>query len=118
MTFDDLFLRDPPRWGLRGDPHLWNEMRAAVRGKPLPDDKAVANAQLMKTFTKIVGVELPLPGKDLDPDFIYLKKFAIGSGMSDGRVSLLYWRDTAIPILLDRFAAAIAVEDVSDRFGF
>ena len=118
MTIDDLFLRDPIRWGLRGDPHLWNEMRAALRGKPLPDDLGAANAVLLTTFKKIVGVELPNPGKAPDPDKVYLKKFATGTGMSDGQVSLLFWRDTAMPILLDRFAAAVAVEDVSDRFGF
>ena len=118
MTIDDLFLRDPVIWGGRGDPRLWNEMRAALRGKPLPDDMAAANALFVKTFKKIVGVDVPGRGQNPDPASIYLKKFATGSGMTDGQVSLLFWRDTAFPILLDRFAAAVAVEDVSDRFGF
>ena len=118
MTIDDLFLRDPYKWGLRGDPLLWREMRAALRGKPLPDNIYAADELFHTTFRKIVGVELPPPGKAADPDSVYVKKFSIGSGMSDGKVSLDWWRDTGLPILLDRFAAAIAVEDVSDRFGF
>lgn len=92
-------------------------MRAALRGKPLPDNIGAANALLVKTFTKIVGVELPSPSTTPDPASIYLKKFATGTGMSDGQVSLLFWRDTAFPILLDRFAAAIEIEDTSDRIG-
>ena len=118
MTIDDLFLREPFKWGLRGDPHLWREMRAALRGKPLPDNVYAADELFHTTFRKIVGVEVPPPGKVVDPDFVYLKKFSVGSGMSDGKVSLEWWRSTGLPILLDRFAAAIAVEDVSDRFGF
>ena len=118
MTIDDLLLREPYKWGLRGDPHLWRELRAALRGKPLPDSIHAADELFRKTFRKIVGVELPPSGTNVDPDFIYLKKFSIGSGMSDGQVSLTWWRDTGLPILLDRFAAAVAVEDVSDRFGF
>jgi hypothetical protein len=117
VTLDDLFVRDPVMWGLRGDPRLWNEMRAAFRGKPLPDNMGAANALFVRTFKKIVGVELPSRGTTPDPASVYLKKFATGTGMSDGQVSLTFWRDTAFPILLDRFAAAIAVEDVSDRFG-
>lgn len=92
-------------------------MRAALRGKPLPANLGEANALFVKTFKKIVGVDLPDPGKTPDPASLYLKKFATGTGMSDGQVSLLFWRDTAFPILLDRFAAAIEVEDVSDRIG-
>lgn len=114
MTADELFERNPVRWGLRGDPYLWVEMRAALRGKPLPDTLIDAERLFEKTFKRIVGVELgsPQPG-----DRVFLKKFAVGSGISDGQVSLQFWRDTAMPILLDRFLAASRQEDVSDRFG-
>lgn len=114
VSVDELFERNPIRWGLRGDPHLWREMRAALRGKPLPDTLAQAEKLLEKTFQRIVGVELgsPQPG-----DRVYLKKFAMGTGISDGYVSLQYWRDTAVPVLLDRFLAACERRDVSDRFG-
>jgi hypothetical protein len=118
VTIDDLLLREPSMWGLRGDPLLWREMRAALRGKPLPDNVPAADELFRKTFRKIVGVEAPRAGTSVDPDFIYLKKFSVGSGMSDGRVSLTWWRDTGLPIMLDRFAGATAEEDVSDRFGF
>jgi hypothetical protein len=114
ISVDELFERNPIRWGLRGDPLLWRDMRAALRGKPLPDTLEEAERLFEKTFARIVGVELgsPQPG-----DRVYVKKFATGSGISDGQVSLQYWRDTAMPILLDRFIAARLRADPADRFG-
>ncbi len=114
VSVDELFERNPIRWGLRGDPYLWREMRAALRGKPLPDTLAQAEKMLEKAFLRIVGVELGSPQPD---DRVHVKKFATGTGLSDGQVSLQYWRDTAVPILLDRFLAACERRDVSDRFG-
>jgi len=37
MTIADLFEPEPHRWGLRGDPHIWLEMRTHFEHTPIPD---------------------------------------------------------------------------------
>lgn len=103
MTLDELFARRPLRWGLRGDPFVWDAMRERFRGSALPADMWELRKLLEQAFAQIVGVRL---GEGDDPDaVVFREEFGIGSGISDGHVSLRFWSETAIPILLDRWAA-------------
>lgn len=104
MTLDELFARQPLRWGLRGDPMLWEAMRERFEGHALPTDEWELRELVEAAFAEIVGVKLD---GHADRDAAVLcERFRIGSGMSDGHVSPRFWADTAIPILLDRWAAA------------
>jgi hypothetical protein len=40
-------------------------------------------------------------------DNVYRKEISTGSGISDGHVSLHFWKFTGLPILVDRWAAAV-----------
>lgn len=40
-------------------------------------------------------------------DNVYRKKLSTGSGISDGTVSLHFWKFIGLPILVDRCAAAV-----------
>ncbi|WP_216204947.1 hypothetical protein [Amycolatopsis aidingensis] len=105
MTMDELFARRPTTWGLRGDPRLWEAMRERLRGTELPAGFFAVRALLERTFTELTGARPDeLVGQD---DTVYRPELATGSGMSDGHVSLHYWKFTALPILLDRWAAAV-----------
>jgi ADP-ribosylglycohydrolase len=94
-----LFQDGPTRWGLRGDPHLWREMGAALAAAPLPGTDAELVALLERTFERLAGA--PLSGNT--PFFV--EKYAHG-GMSSGYVSREFWRETALPLLRSRFALA------------
>ncbi|WP_433293558.1 hypothetical protein ACQPZQ_07895 [Pseudonocardia sp. CA-142604] len=105
MTVDELFVRQPMTWGLRGDPRVWEEMRKRLCGRELPADFFAARRLFEKTFAEIVGIDLK--GTVGEGDNVYRKELSTGSGISDGTVSLHFWKFTGLPILVDRWAAAV-----------
>jgi hypothetical protein len=109
VTLDELFERQPWKWGLRGDPHVWNAMRERLRGRPIPENGFDVRRALEETFTEVTGAGLS--GTVKHDDHVSLEQFRTGSGMSDGVVSLHFWVFTGIPILIDRAAAATESAD-------
>lgn len=105
MTVDELFARQPKTWGLRGDPRVWQEMRERLHGRELPADLFAARNLFEETFTEIVGIGLEATVEE--GDNVYRKELSTGSGISDGHVSLHFWKFTGLPILVDRWAAAV-----------
>ncbi|GHF39773.1 hypothetical protein FHX82_006723 [Amycolatopsis bartoniae] len=106
MSLDELFARPPLRWGLRGDPHVWEAMRDRLRGQEPPGNQFAARTLFERTFTEVTGASLD--GPVAESASVYLPQFRVGSGMSDGHVSLHFWKFTGLPILLDRWAASAA----------
>ncbi|WP_420007752.1 hypothetical protein [Xanthomonas sacchari] len=98
-----LFQDEPGRWGGRGDPYLWEEMASALTGVPLPATAAQCAALLADTFARLVGTALD----DASVESVFVPRLSHG-GMSSGYVSLVFWRTTARPLLLERHAAALA----------
>lgn len=91
----ELFQDEPQRWGLRGDPYLWREMRLHFEGiacPVTPDDLA---SLVEEAFEKLTG--LPLS----HADHIYVERYSHG-GMSSGYVNPKFWRETAVPLLQAR----------------
>ncbi|MET9485368.1 hypothetical protein [Nocardia sp. NPDC006630] len=107
-TVDQLLERRPERWGLRGDPRLWDALVEHLRGRPIPDDEFDLRQVLEKGIAEIIGVELPVSVRS-ESEQHSVESFRVGSGMSDGRVSLHWWRHTGIPILTDRAAGVRGV---------
>jgi hypothetical protein len=99
-TVAHLFLREPRQWGRRGDPYLWRAMRDRLEDVPLPADFTTVTRLLEEALAAEAGVH---PGETEGPKFV--ERFAHG-GMSSGVVDVTWWRKTAIPILIDRWAAA------------
>ena len=97
-TIAELFRPEPFRWGLRGDPYLWRDMqqRLAAVGRPATEDELVATIAAM--FEELTGHAIS------HADCIHLEKYSHG-GMSSGMVSPEFWRNTAIPLLRQRYAA-------------
>ena len=92
----DLFQEKPWQWGLRGDPHVWQEMADHFAEIPLPGNAAQLEQLLTQAFETLTGQ--PITAE---------KHFGVArfprSGMSGGMVSPQFWRETAVPLLLTRY---------------
>ncbi len=99
-TLSELFQPEPIKWGLRGDPYLWQEMSEALAALPLPSSEAQLAEILEATFERLVG--LPITAQESS---VFVERHAHG-GMSSGHISLKFWRETAVPLLLARYRAA------------
>lgn len=96
LLFTDLFSPQPEEWGLRGDPHLWDELSTCLADVAMPNS---ANA-----VRQIIANEIEtLTGANLDgTDVVVVDRYP-DDGMSSRHVSLRYWNETAIPLLVSRF---------------
>lgn len=117
ITFDALFHRTPVQWGMRGDPHLWDALRERFRGQPVPREFWDVRKAVEAGMAEILGVDLGTV-RSWEADHIRVPRFEMGSGMSDGTVSLRWWRDTGIPLLIDRAGAVQAGELIPRRPDF
>ena len=102
----DLFSPDLFQWGLRGDPFLWEELRKALVDAPLPQSEGALIDTIEATFQTLTKHQLPHEAAVTDDDSIYVERYLRG-GMSSGHVSLSFWRKTALPELLSRYASRV-----------
>jgi O-acetyl-ADP-ribose deacetylase len=103
VRMDVLFARGPFQWGLRGDPHAWEELRERLGDDPLPASVFDVRPTLLAALEDIVGQRVVDGGAP-----IYVARFDPGHGMSAGHVDPTWWVRTGIPILIDRFEAVRA----------
>ena len=97
---NQIFIKHPKQWGLRGDPLLWAELEAYFQVNELP--KSVAD---FKSRLKILIQQLT--SCDLDSnDSVHVPRYDTG-GMSSGHVSPEFWRDIAIPLLCKRLQRTV-----------
>lgn len=113
MDISSLFHEKPEAWGLRGDPALWDEMQASLRGVPLPSNRAALDVLLRHCFEQHAGTPITSESEHEVPRFD-------SGGMSGGHVLPTYWRSHLIPLLLDRAESARAayakqVRDLLDQ---
>lgn len=98
-TLAEIFQPEPARWGLRGDPHLWRELRDALAEQAVPASAAELALLLAQTFERLTGA----PPSGQQP--IYVARLNHG-GMSGGYVDPRFWAETGIPLLLARYQAS------------
>jgi len=94
-----LFEDEPRRWGLRGDPFLWREMQTTLKDHAWPASADEFQRLLEQTYAQLTGT--PITRRTS----IFVERYSHG-GMSSGLVSPEFWRETAIPLLLDRYRDA------------
>lgn len=94
--WDGLFSPPPEQWGLRGDPLLWQHLRATLRDRARPTDTTALEAEIVRAIETAIGA--PVAGSD---ETVFVPDFARG-GMSSGHVHLDTWRGTLIPLLIIR----------------
>lgn len=94
-TVATLFQDEPQRWGLRGDPYLWREMRRDFEGIECPTTSESLTSLIEGAFEELTG----FPISHAAP--FYVEKYSHG-GMSSGYVDPKFWRETAVPLLQGR----------------
>jgi molybdenum cofactor cytidylyltransferase len=95
-TLARLFEEVPRQWGLRGDPHLWQEMKATLGSYDYPSTEEQLTVLLEQTYQQLTRVPLT------NPDPIFIERYSHG-GMSSGYVSPPFWVEIAIPLLRARY---------------
>ena len=94
-TVASLFEPRPHRWGLRGDPHLWWEMRTRLATTELPESADALEELIAAMFEESAGVPIT------HPEDVHVPKYDHG-GMTGGWLVPRWWRETAIPLLRGR----------------
>lgn len=96
QTIAMCFERAPKQWGLRGDPHLWNEMRERFAETPIPETWEELIALIETAFEEMT--QHPITEKE----HFYLERLNHG-GMSGGFIAPEYWRGKAVPLIREQF---------------
>ena len=97
----EMFNIQPPNWGLRGDPYLWEDMKQAFANTPFPYTSQELVEDIRRIFKEKAGEELSNSARP------YVEAYAHG-GASSGQVSGRFWQSTAIPLFL-------ALRDVAEN---
>ena len=97
----EMFNIQPPNWGLRGDPYLWQDMKKAFADTPFPYSAHELVVDVQRIFREKTGEELSNGARP------YVEAYDHG-GPSAGKVSGRFWLGTAIPLLL-------AMRDVAEN---
>jgi hypothetical protein len=95
-TIAMFFEKSPYQWGLRGDPHLWDEMSEHFAHTPIPESADELVRLIGSAFELLTGYLISEEAN------FYIERFSHG-GMSSGMVSPEFWRDKVIPMMRERF---------------
>lgn len=90
-----LFNEKPQKWGLRGDPFLWNDFENAFLEVSLPCTEDEFLLKIQENFLKLTGHKLE------ENNNFYVEKYGKG-GMSSGYICPKVWRENLIPLLIKR----------------
>lgn len=102
-TFGALFTPGPHQFGVRGDLWVWQAMQERLADTVLPGTDDEVERTLRATFADLVGADLDGPGEG-DTPYLRREEFDHG-GMSGGMISLPWWQQTGLPLLVSRAAA-------------
>ena len=93
-----MFAVLPHQWGVRGDPYLWVELKAALATEPKPAATPELAASIARELRRLTGVDVMTTAETS----VQVERYP-SSGMSGGFVSPPWWRDRIIPMLVERF---------------
>ena len=94
-----VFEDEPKRWGLRGDPYLWAELKEESKGQAFPSSVDEIVEIVCIKFASVSGVPLTYDARP------YVEKYAHG-GMSSGHLSGLFWIGRGMAKILENYRAA------------
>lgn len=94
-----IFSDRPEKWGLRGDPFLWDELHKAFAVETLPAQLTAFKQRIYASFEEMTGASLK------DDGDLFVERFAHG-GMSSGGIHRQTWREQLVPALLRGFRRA------------
>lgn len=90
-----IFEEPPEKWGLRGDPYLWDDLKKYFKNKVFPYPKATLINDIHRIFEDITGEELGTREISHVPEYEH-------GGMSSGDLSHAFWHEKALPLILSR----------------
>ncbi|WP_368184450.1 hypothetical protein [Aestuariibius sp. HNIBRBA575] len=88
-----------PRWGLRGDPLLWDALKDHFTTHPDPSDISDFKARLHQLINDIIGMNLQTAPAHIPVPAFYREN----GGMSSGMVARDTWLLELVPLLEERF---------------
>lgn len=100
LSLSDLFFPMPSSWGLRGDPYLWSALAARLNYEHMedgPESEQSFEDCIKALFCEMTGSDIERASTDP-----VVPMFAHG-GMSSGMISVSWWRQTGLPLLLRRY---------------
>ncbi|MCB9992458.1 MAG: hypothetical protein H6873_02250 [Hyphomicrobiaceae bacterium] len=97
LNFDYLFEKHPGQWGLGGDPQLWDEMKSEARKLDWPRTADELPDIVSNLFKRLTGRDIS------ETSDFYIERFDRG-GMQRGMVSMAFWRETALPFLIEAYS--------------
>jgi hypothetical protein len=92
----ELFDEPPAQWNLRGDPHLWREMKETIDNYEVPDTEEQFSALIARIFQQLTRTSLA------EHEPVFIEKYSHG-GMSSGYISPQFWAEQMLPFLLRRY---------------
>lgn len=98
-TLSEIFQDEPARWGFRGDPFLWREMKASLGNYEYPETEEQLTVLLEQLYQQLTGALLT------EHEPIFVERYSHG-GMSSGYMSPKLWAEQAIPMLRVRYRAS------------
>jgi hypothetical protein len=95
-TVASLFEEEPMHWGLRGDPHLWREMRGYFEQTPLPGTSDELITLIDNAFQSLTAHSMS------ELEMFFVERFHHG-GMSGGHIAPEFWREEVVPMMCARY---------------
>ncbi|MFZ6873422.1 MobA protein [Undibacterium sp. Di27W] len=107
LTIAMLFKEAPTSWGLRGDPYLWEELQEYFATAALPESAILLQEKIEQAFQDLTGLSM------YESDNFLIPRFAHG-GMSSGQICTKFWRESAVPLLMQRYEASFRKDNSMD----
>jgi hypothetical protein len=101
-----IFELKPNCWGFRGDPHLWEELKAYISMVELPGSLEEFDVLLHRAYEDITG-------RKLAPDQRFLIERFNSNGVSSGHISSDFWITDGFPRIKASFAERVKKVDHS-----
>ncbi len=79
MKISEIFEEEPIRWGLRGDPYLWRELKSRLREIDMPETPEQLKEVIEKEYEVATGYPI-----SCEKNFV-VERFKHG-GMSSGGI--------------------------------
>jgi hypothetical protein len=100
VSISIIFHELPFQWGYRGDPYLWKEFDTHFSNILLPCSEELFLNEFNSAFEKYTGSKF-----DSEVVDIFVPRYDHG-GMSTGMISLSFWSEKALPLLIQRLRQA------------
>lgn len=97
----EIFNKKPKKWGLRGDPELWQIIKKRFKDYDDPKNQIEFNKKLELEFNAMIK-----KGEQSSDEIVWFENFS-QLGMSGGLISLEWWNNIGLPLLRKRYSDSL-----------